>query len=591
MMKLNIINSQSLPWNRDQVRGRYLNRVACCLILFAAEGRVYAQDLVLPEGYPQYEISSTKEVSPGYTFLSLNSGTEDTWLLVLDNYGTPVFYRHHPEMYSYFQLQPSGYLSLSVRLESGRTTAILDSCYKLLDLIPIRNGYEIDRHDFLHTSEGEYMLLGRNPDTMDLSGIVEGGYENTRVEGAVIQIQNRDKEVVFEWNAMDHFDIMETWSPLAARTVDNVHPNSIETDLDGNLLLISRSMNEITKINRTSGDIIWRLGGKKNQFTFTNSYDEFFMPHSIGVLENGNLVFFDNGNLHIPPYSRAMEYKLDTENMRVTRVWDYNAERQYFSRIKGSAQRLENGNTIICYGGRDNPAVLEVTESGEVAMKLRYMEELKYTVGDASPVAHKYPWKTSLISTDRDSINFGEWEGNSPTLHNLKIRNNSGGDLELSNYHVHSKVFYFEKGIFPLTLSAGEERSLELFYSPADIDGDKVTDILTLNSDITSDTLIQRIAIQVHLRGTKKLTSFKEKTSDSFHVFPNPVHDVLHIESNQPYRAVVSIYTLNGSLLRREGLTENRTTIDMKKLEAGLYIIEITDAASGRIHREKIVMD
>jgi len=552
-------------------------------------GQSYAQDLVLPEGYPKFEISASEKANPGYIFLSLNSGIEDTWLLILDKHGVPVFYRHYPEMHSYFQLQPSGLLSLSMKQPGGRTTAILDSSYQIVDLVPIQNGYEIDRHDFLHTSEGEYILIGRNPDTLDLSDIVVGGYENTKVVGAVIQIQNKDKEVVFEWNAMDYFDINETLSPLAARTIDNVHPNSIETDLDGNLLLISRSMNEITKISRSSGDIIWRLGGKKNQFTYTSSYDEFFMPHSISVLENGNIVFFDNGNLHVPPHSRAVEYKLDTEDMSVTRVWDYNAERKYFSRVKGSAQRLENGNTIICYGGRDNPAVLEVTENGEVALTLSYLEELKYTLGDASPVAYKYPWKTSLFSTDQDSIDFGEWDGNSELHHSLKIRNNSGGDLELSNYHVHSKAFYFDEGSFPLTLLAGEERSLELRYSPADTEDRVVRDILTLNSDITSDTLIQRIAIQVHLEGTKGLASNEELNHNSFRVFPNPLHDVLHVESPQASGALLSIFEINGSLVLREVLKTNRSSINLEKLEAGLYIIEIFDAASGRVQRKKMI--
>jgi len=400
-------------------------------------GTATAQEMVLPAGYPLYEISSTTDVSPGYIFLSLNSRKEDTWLLIIDNYGTPIFYRYYTEMHNYFQLQPSGYLSLSMKLQTGRTTAILDSCYNIIDLVPIKNGYKIDRHDFLHTTGGEYILLGENPVKMDLSSIIEGGYQNTTVEGAVIQIQNKDKEVVFEWNAMDYFQITDSWVPLTSMSIDNVHPNSIETDLDGNLLLISRSMNEITKINRVNGEIIWRLGGKKNQFTFTDPSDAFSLPHSLGVLENGNFVLFDNGNFHVPRYSRAIEYKLDINNMTVTRVWDYSADKSYFSRIKGSAQRLENGNTIICYGALDDPAVLEVTKEGKVAMKIKYTEEMEYTLGAASPVAYKYPWKTSLFSADRDTVDFGEWDGHSHPVQSLKIHNNSDGELELSNYNLH----------------------------------------------------------------------------------------------------------------------------------------------------------
>ena len=37
---------------------------------------------------------------------------------------------------------------------------------------------------------------------------------------------------------------------------------------DGHILLSSRRLSEITKINRQSGKIIWRLGGANNQFKF-----------------------------------------------------------------------------------------------------------------------------------------------------------------------------------------------------------------------------------------------------------------------------------------------------------------------------------
>ena len=55
---------------------------------------------------------------------------------------------------------------------------------------------------------------------------------------------------------------------LAATIIDYCHTNAIEQDNDGNILISSRNMDEITKINRITGQIIWRLGGKNNQFEF-----------------------------------------------------------------------------------------------------------------------------------------------------------------------------------------------------------------------------------------------------------------------------------------------------------------------------------
>ena len=51
---------------------------------------------------------------------------------------------------------------------------------------------------------------------------------------------------------------------------DFPHMNAIDVDTDGHILLSSRSTSEITKINRDTGEIIWRFGGVNNQFTFAN---------------------------------------------------------------------------------------------------------------------------------------------------------------------------------------------------------------------------------------------------------------------------------------------------------------------------------
>jgi len=70
----------------------------------------------------------------------------------------------------------------------------------------------------------------------------------------------------------------------------------ISYDNDGNLLISSRHLDEITKINRTTGSIIWRLGGKNNQFAFPNDSLGFSHQHAIRRIGNENILLFDNGN-------------------------------------------------------------------------------------------------------------------------------------------------------------------------------------------------------------------------------------------------------------------------------------------------------
>ena len=100
-------------------------------------------------------------------------------------------------------------------------------------------------------------------------------------------------------------------------------------------------MDEITKISRQSGEIIWRLGGLNNQFIFTNENMDsdhttptpFCYRHDIRRLDNGNITIYDNGNFKDPNYSRAVEYQLDEDNMTATLIWEYRDTPDIFSKF------------------------------------------------------------------------------------------------------------------------------------------------------------------------------------------------------------------------------------------------------------------
>jgi uncharacterized protein (UPF0248 family) len=107
-------------------------------------------------------------------------------------------------------------------------------------------------------------------------------------------------------------------------------------------------------IDRASGQIIWELGSPP-----------LAQQHAPRPLPNGNLLIFDNGTHrrdHPAPYSRVIE--VDPCSSEI--VWEYTDPSlfEFFSPYVGNAQRLANGNTLICEGcyGR----LFEVTRTGEV---------------------------------------------------------------------------------------------------------------------------------------------------------------------------------------------------------------------------------
>jgi hypothetical protein len=208
-----------------------------------------------------------------------------------------------------------------------------------------------------------------------------GGPADGEIVDIIIQEQDPSKNVIFEWHASQHVLLTDTYSSLTRSPVDYMHTNAIEADQDGNLLISNRNTSDIIKINRQTGDIIWRLGGKANEFNFTNDVG-FANQHDIRRLANGHITLFDNGNMHVPVYSRAIEYAINEQTKEVTRSWQYPEDTSLFSPFMGSAQRLENGNTIIGWGGI--PMVSEIRPDGSKALEM--------SLGGLTYRALKYTW-------------------------------------------------------------------------------------------------------------------------------------------------------------------------------------------------------
>ncbi len=352
-------------------------------------------------------------VSPGYIFITQSSlnptDTYPTALCILDAEGNPVFFKactdqtsapYVRKLGSDFKIQPSGKLAYALQTTSGSMGLyLLDSNFILIDSIQCVNDVANDGHDFLHLPDGSYHLLGTEVRILDLSGIVtdEGipGSENATVAGSVVQRFDAQKNLQFEWRSLDHFDISDVYAYYFTNPdyLDFSHCNSIEIDNDGNYLLSFRHLNEVTKINSQSGEIIWRLGGKQNQFTFLGDTMKFSAQHDARRITNGNLTIFDNGAYNSNPVARAIEYQLDEENKTATAVWQFHEPNGYSSDFIGNTNRLPNGNTLIDWGGafplEETISFTEVDAVGNIVMELDFVSE-NYTSYRA--VKHELPF-------------------------------------------------------------------------------------------------------------------------------------------------------------------------------------------------------
>ncbi|RLC96217.1 MAG: hypothetical protein DRI46_14030, partial [Chloroflexi bacterium] len=312
----------------------------------------------LPPDFPQLNVSINENPEGGDIFtvnFRRRSKAEARYLMILDNTGFPKYFKKMPKNLNGadFKVQSNGLLTYHQRVTN--IYLAMDNTYTVIDSFACGNGYSTDGHELQIIDNGHALVMSYDRQTVDMSEIVEGGNPEATVVGLIIQELDTSKNVVFQWRSWDHFKITDViGADLTDDRIDYVHGNAIEQDLDGNILISCRHMSEITKIDRATGDIIWRMGGKNNQFTFLNDPDHPLgtsYQHDCRILKNGNLTVFDNGNLHEPQHSRGVEYKLDEANLTATRVWEFRDTPDACAVFVGNARRVPNGSTMVSWGG------------------------------------------------------------------------------------------------------------------------------------------------------------------------------------------------------------------------------------------------
>jgi hypothetical protein len=319
-----------------------------------------AQANFLPADYPYVIITNNGGTAPGNLVGNIDGRTADgtkLYYVILDNTGLNPIYANKTNALWRF-VTPQGFDAV------GTATNYL---YKDETLNVVTNvstlGYTLDTHDIKLLPNGHTLVFGTEVRTVNMSALYPGGKTAAAVTGDVVQEIDANKHVVFEWHTFDHIPITNSFYDLTQQTIDYAHMNAMSLDpTDNNLLVSLRTTSEIVKINRQTGDVMWRLGGKANQFSFIGEHPENAPYYTVGQhdihrLPNGNLLYFDNGNISgggVTPsdrtWSRAVEYQLDEVNKVATLVWEFRHTPDISVPCTGSVKRFANGNTLVGWG-------------------------------------------------------------------------------------------------------------------------------------------------------------------------------------------------------------------------------------------------
>jgi len=349
-------------------------------------------EIVTNEGHYNQDIFVSHRFEEYQYLAIIDHNLSPKWYVILNDNKGWDFKVNNNDHLTYFRKQPEGSEVLSAWY-------VMDSYMQEVDTLYCVNGYSPDYHDIQYTETGGYILQAYSKQVIDIPQTSQIDTVNV----LIIQEFDQEDNLLFEWNNSEHMDIQD-YVPsfnLNASNINWTHGNSIE--IDGDYIIVSnRAMSEVIKYDRFNGQVSWILGGPLNEFEFIN--DPLFGPHKqhdVRRLENGNLMIFDNGHGfqggEVRP-ARIAEYDIDEENLIATLVWEYSHPDGYVASNQGSAQRLENGNTLISWGG--------VSGHGSIITEVNYNKdillELKYPLNSSTYKVRKFDWDFDINLIEGD---------------------------------------------------------------------------------------------------------------------------------------------------------------------------------------------
>lgn len=261
---------------------------------------------------------------------------------------------------------------------------VLDDSFDEIDRLSTVGLTQTDNHDFIFTEEGSHIFVSYNSVVRDMTAF---GLSAEEVVGdSVIQEVDNNGNIIFEWSSWDHIDLSDCQQTGYPRfPADYAHVNAVSLTEDGDLIGSFRGCAQVLRIDRSTGDVDWYLGGSQSDYLITGDpFNEFCGQHTAWQLENGNVLMFDNGSFCLGDrealygqFSRAVEYSLDPETSQAMFVRDYSLDGAYqaFTRSQGSVQPLTNGNWLVGWGNGPDVAVTEVSPSGQTVFEMRLSVE------------------------------------------------------------------------------------------------------------------------------------------------------------------------------------------------------------------------
>ena len=327
--------------------------------------------------------------APGYVFLAPQSDGA----MIVDNRGQPIWYR--PMQASNLRVQT--YRGRPVltwwRAPSGRrhraTYVIANGHYRPIERFKAGHGYSGDLHEFRLLPRGKALITAYKAVHRDLRSL--GGPRNAVVLDSIAQeVKVKSGRVVWEWHSLDHVPIRDSFDPVPKHRgspYDYFHINSVAPAPGGDVLVSGRDTHTVYRIDRRSGRIVWRIGGKRSNFKLGKGA-AFAWQHDAHLEGSDRLVMFDNSDA--PParkplrdHSRGLILRLDGRK-RTAMLEDQYVRPGTLSISQANTELLPNGNVFVGWGAEQY--FTEFSQSGEVLF------DAQFSTRTSSYRCFRFPW-------------------------------------------------------------------------------------------------------------------------------------------------------------------------------------------------------
>ena len=256
----------------------------------------------------------------------------------------------------------------------GGDYVVFDPSYHQVVRVKAAGGRHGDLHEFLLTSRGTALITIYREIAADLTSV--GGAPDARlVEGIVQEVDVATNTLLFEWRSHEHVPPEESFMTQVTPqgNVDYFHLNSVAIDNDGNLLVSSRHTSTIYKVDRKTGNVIWRLGGRHSDFSF-DSGAAFNFQHDARRQPDGSLTVFDNSAASPGSnvFSRGIRLALDERTRRASLLQEWKPPDRRSGWAMGNVQALDGGGVFVGWG--TDGSFSEFGPDGELRFDARFAD-------------------------------------------------------------------------------------------------------------------------------------------------------------------------------------------------------------------------